>query len=277
MKDEARNPRVQSDLALAPSDLAGASGVVRQVGRRPGGAGLAGNWFGAVKPDARVFFFGPGPCLPVQPPESQPHPTPSLAGRPSHHFVSLPHHLSPSLSLNHLQPTRKPTSLAPVQLILLFSSFMHHGISSQRIMLSRPPTPTRPTLRAGNREVTGHFEASSRLPSTPLDPCPAQPKRVVLCHRSHAESLTWEPGCKVTSHCVAVALSRHLVRRAHGDSDGGVWRGSHLVSIRSRSATPPRPPHPTASYKGQQKTPWLVPVGHVVRDGGCLGPLLDLV
>lgn len=196
-------------------------------------------------------------------------------GRPSHHFVSLPHHLSPSLSLNHLQPTRKPTSLAPVQLILLFSSFMHHGISSQRIMLSRPPT--RQTLSAGNREVTGHFEASSRLPSTPLDPCPAQPKRVVLCHRSHAESLTWEPGCKVTSHCVAVALSRHLVRRAHGDSDGGVWRGSHLVSIRSRSATPPRPPHPTDSSKGQQKTPWLVPVGHVVRDGGYLGPLLDLV
>lgn len=256
MKDEARNPRVQSDLALAPSDLAGASGVVRQVGRRPGGAESRWQLVRCCQARCTSLFFRSWSLSPCS------------ASR-----VSAPPDAFPCW--NHLQPTRKPTSLAPVQLILLFSSFMHHGISSQRIMLSRPPT--RPTLSAGNREVTGHFEASSRLPSTPLDPCPAQPKRVVLCHRSHAESLTWEPGCKVTSHCVAVALSRHLVRRAHGDSDGGVWRGSHLVSIRSRSATPPRPPHPTASSKGQQKTPWLVPMGHVVRDGGCLGPLLDLV
>lgn len=90
----------ESDLALASVRSGrglGSCPSCRQVTRVPVSSAI-----GSVVPDARLFFFPVlVPCLPVQPPESQPHPTPSLAwgcwGRPSHHFCVMHHpFLSPS-------------------------------------------------------------------------------------------------------------------------------------------------------------------------------------
>lgn len=99
---EARNPKPQSPIwRWPPSDLAGDSGVVRQVGRCP--RLPVSSTIGSVVPGPMHDSFFPVlvPCLPVQPPESQPHPTPSLVwgcwGRPSHHFCVMHHpFLSPS-------------------------------------------------------------------------------------------------------------------------------------------------------------------------------------
>lgn len=104
---EARNPKPQSPIwRWPPSDLAGGLGSCPPSRQVTGGAGLVGDWFGGAKPDARLFFFSPGPLSPCSasrvsaPPDA--FPCLGLLGKAISPLLCHVSSFSLALSLNHL-------------------------------------------------------------------------------------------------------------------------------------------------------------------------------